>query len=745
MTTPFIPRARQAEILEYERGWMGISAVPGSGKTTTLSYLAAKIVAGGELSSGQEVLIVTLVNSAVDNFSHRIAGYMREFGLLPHLGYRVRTLHGLAHDIVRERPNLAGISEQFTILDEEESRRILAVISNNWAYENQEWIKARVKSELNAEQERRILRHDWPELVGTIAAAIIGTAKDHGFTPSALRKSLDEQGGDYPLLELGWRAYRDYQDALRFRGALDFDDLISHALEIITSEDEYLGRLQARWPFILEDEAQDSSRLQEAILRVIVGSEGNWVRVGDPNQAIFETFTTASPEYLRSFLEEAGVQKRILPNSGRSTEAIIGLANSLTTWVRSSHPVPELREALTHPLIEPAPVGDPQPNPEPDEGNIALVGMPYSPEEELAKVVGSIKAFIEEHPERTLAALVPRNQRGFELAEALNQRGVPYVEILQNPSEARRLALVFSDLFHHLAHPSDLKFTIPAYSAWRSGIEDGKAAPFEDPVLDILRSTSRPEDLFWPEKEETWQESYAGRHLRGQQLDHLRTFRESMRRWQEAAQLPADQLLLTLAADLLHDPDQLAVAQRFAGFLRQLRTNNPSFTLEDAAIELSSVADNNRRILGASTRDQAFDPDEHPGEVVVSTIHKAKGLEWDRVYLLSVNDYNFPSTAGDETYIAEKWFLQEPRNHIAEALAQFDLLIQGELSEGYQAGEATIRSRTEYAAERLRLLYVALTRARRDLIVTWNTGRRGDSSEALAITALRAAIEEDNA
>ncbi len=741
MTTAFIPRARQAEVLEYERGYMGISAVPGSGKTTTLSYLAAKIVATGDLSPGQEVLIVTLVNSAVDNFSHRIAGFMREFGLLPHLGYRVRTLHGLAHDIVRERPNLAGISEQFTILDEEESNRILAVISDNWAYENQEWIKTRVKSELNAEQERRILRYDWPELVGSIAAAMIGTAKDHGVSPAALRKLLDGLGGEYPLLELGWRAYREYQDALRFRGALDFDDLISHALEIIMSEEEYLARLQERWPFVLEDEAQDSSRLQEAILRVIAGSDGNWVRVGDPNQAIFETFTTASPEYLRSFLEEPGVEKRILPNSGRSTQAILGLANSLTTWVRSSHPVPELRDALTLPLIEPVPAGDPQPNPEADEGNIALVKMPYSPEEELTKVVDSIKAFVEKHPERTLAALVPRNKRGFELAEALEQRGVAYVEILQNPSEARRIALVFADLFHHLAHPSDLRFTLPAYAAWRLGNAHAEAAISSDPLLDILKSNAQPEELFWPESELAWQDAYTDGSLDGEHLDRLQAFRDCMQRWQMASRLPADQLLLTVAADLFHDPDELAVAQRFSTFLRQLRRNNPALTLEDAAIELSSVADNNRRILGASYRDQAFDPDEHPGEVVVATIHKAKGLEWDRVYLLSANDYNFPSTTGGETFIAEKWYLREPRNYMAEALAQFDLLMQGDLSTHYQEGVASASSRTEYAAERLRLLYVALTRARRDLIVTWNTGRKGDSLEALAVRALRSVIE----
>ncbi|MEE8389213.1 MAG: UvrD-helicase domain-containing protein, partial [Anaerolineae bacterium] len=120
----FKPRPKQQEVLEYTAGKMGVSAVPGSGKTYTLSALAAQLVASGVLEDDQEVLIVTLVNSAVDNFRGRIAGFIEQRGLLPHLGYRVRTLHGLAHDIVRERPALVGLADDFQIVDERESDRI---------------------------------------------------------------------------------------------------------------------------------------------------------------------------------------------------------------------------------------------------------------------------------------------------------------------------------------------------------------------------------------------------------------------------------------------------------------------------------------------------------------------------------------------------------------------------------------------------------------------------------------------
>jgi len=124
MTVHYSPRLAQKKILAYRGGTMGISAVPGSGKTWTLSLLTAELIKSGIMSVDQEVLVVTLVNSAVDNFSQRISSFLQDMGLLPSLGYRVRTLHGLAHDIVKERPDLVGLDSKFQIIDEREADRI---------------------------------------------------------------------------------------------------------------------------------------------------------------------------------------------------------------------------------------------------------------------------------------------------------------------------------------------------------------------------------------------------------------------------------------------------------------------------------------------------------------------------------------------------------------------------------------------------------------------------------------------
>jgi len=149
---------------------------------------------------------------------------------------------------------------------------------------------------------------------------------------------------------MGIEVYQQYQRGLRYRNALDFSDLIRLAYQVLESDEEYLKRLRYRWPYILEDEAQDSSSIQEKMLRLLVGEAGNWVRVGDPNQAIYETFTTADPKFLKNFLKEPGVMEMSLPHSGRSNLSIINLANSLITWTKHEHPVNDLRDSLDLPL-----------------------------------------------------------------------------------------------------------------------------------------------------------------------------------------------------------------------------------------------------------------------------------------------------------------------------------------------------------------------------------------------------------
>jgi DNA helicase-2/ATP-dependent DNA helicase PcrA len=736
---------------------MGISAVPGSGKTHTLSALAAEIIARGELGPDQEVLVVTLVNSAVDNFSSRVSGFIQEHGLLPHIGYRVRTLHGLAHDIVREKPALVGLEERFSIIDEREADFIRKEAAQAWLQAHPYALDDYLDPGMEDSKRDWVRRQQLPELVDSLALSFIRSAKDRRLAPEDLRRELDHQptapvpGGGLPLAEMGWEIYANYQRALTYRGAVDFDDLIRLALRLLEWDAEFLERLRYRWPYILEDEAQDSSQLQEQILRLLAGPEGNWVRVGDPNQAIFETFTTANPRYLRDFIAHEADFRRELPDSGRSQPSIIALANYLIDWVNGEHPDSSVRDALTVPYIRPVPEGDPQPNPPDDPAGIRLIGRKFTPEEEVAAVVDSLEKWLPEHKDWSVAVLVPRNQRGVEVIETLKKRKIDYIEFLASTASTRAAAGALGNVIAYLADPQSATKLARAYQVWRRDWregEDDQRALYKH-IPEMLRKCREVESFLAPRPDRDWLDSLTPAPLpklgEGEGVrEELEAFRDVVRRWQGTTLLPIDQMILTLAQDLFTEVADLALAHKLALVLRQAADDHTDWRLPELTGELGVIARNERRFIGFSSDDSGFDPQKHKGKVVVTTMHKAKGLEWERVYLMSVNNYDFPSLQPYDRYIAEKWFVREGvstgstyhLNLEAEALAQLETLGTSNEYEWYAEGEATGQARLDYVKERLRLFYVGITRAKKDLIVTWNSGRQGDATPSLAMSAL---------
>ena len=735
MASSFTPRPAQDAILAYRGGTMGVSAVPGSGKTWTLSLLAAELIRSGCLSDDQEILVVTLVNSAVQNFSHRINLFLDDFGLIPSLGYRVRTLHGLAHDIVKERPELAGLDNGFQIIDDRESTRIRedAVISE--FHKTPSLLDGYFIPDLSESRLSRLHDKQIPTLLNQISLQFIRTAKNLHLSPEELTSRLAERKTYSSLIRFGIDVYKEYQKNLSFRGAVDFDDLIIKAYQILIHDNALLSRLQGTWPYILEDESQDSSLLQQKILSLLATQAGslNWVRVGDPNQAIYESFTTADPRLLNEFIQEADFSYN-LPNSGRNTLGIINLANYLVQWCINDHPTESARGALYPNFIQPTPPGDYQPNPQGRPGQIHLYEKEMDPDEELYLLAKSITNWLAEHQDSTSAILAPRNERGKRMASILREDfGVEPVELLNSTLATRKTIGSLVKILSYLIDPSSSKKLASAFLVYH---RDKRSDPslWEDlsSLSDLISSIQNPELYLSPGPGTDFLNSLQDQfhHLRV----YLTEFKSIVKKWQDAAQLPIDQLILTLALEIFKDPQELALSHKLASYEKQLSIAHPEWGLPAFLDELRSLARNERRFF-ASGDDHQFNPEDHKGKVVVTTAHKSKGLEWDRVYLMSANTYNFPSGAEDDTYISERWFIRDSLNLPAETLSQLEVLADPNktfLDEGLSSKLA----REEYVRERLRLLYVAITRAKKELIITWNTGRSGKSGPSIAFSAL---------
>ena len=746
----FKPRPAQAKVLAYTSGTMGVAAVPGSGKTWTLSQLAASLIINGFVKENEEVLIVTLVNSAVDNFKKRIAFFLEEQGYLSGIGYRVRTLHGLAHEIISKVPSSVGLANDFSVVDDRTADEILKAAFRTSYVRYEKYIQDYLIPDMSAFRQKKIISDDLPNTMQSVMRSAISHLKNKKISPSALRNALTDSS--FIAAHLVADVYERYQHGLATRGALDFDDLITTALRCLEQDETLVDQFRIAWPFILEDEAQDSSALQEDILRALVGQEGNWVRVGDPNQAIYETFTTAHPKYLRQFLEEANMRQN-LPNSGRSGEPIIELANELIRWVKENHPIIELRDALSSPYIEPTPPGDPQPNPPRERCRMALIDRQDDPDEERQRVVRSIKKWLPDHSESTVAVLVPTHSHGAELIKILKNNRVPFSDaLLPLTTQTREAAGALSTILKHLVEPARPSHLIKIYRVWFFRVLKQEKNEANQNVLEEhlrwLKECPANEVLIWPVPGADWLNE-----VRDDIPDHIfsffKQFIDQVQVWHKLVTLPFRDILTALSQDLFDQPEKLAMTQLFCDEIhRELHLkklsqaiNEPPLQLVDYQKELTNIAQGKRRLRSVEADKSGFDPDAHKGEVVVATMHGAKGLEWDRVYLLSVNDYEFPSGLEGDQFRAERWFIRNKLSLEAEVLAQVDSVID---NTAYEEGAATREARLDYARERLRLLYVGITRARKELMITTNIGR-GKNKPAEAFIALKKYLDNTHA
>jgi DNA helicase-2/ATP-dependent DNA helicase PcrA len=269
------------------------------------------------------------------------------------------------------------------------------------------------------------------------AAAFIREAKNESYRPEAIfaairAGSAGEQRGEEeaektsegapdvarsPLMYMLAGIYSRYQTALARQGGLDYDDLIWSAADRLEHEPDLVEALRRRWPYVLEDEAQDSVPLQETLLEQLTGPSGNWVRVGDPNQAITSTFTAAHPRFFSRFMDRPDVAARTLPNSGRSAPLIIGAANALLNWTIDNHPVPEVAPtpSAARTSLTTLP-GDAQPN-HLTAAAARIRVYRHREEDELPAVARLAWEYSQEKPDQTLA-ISYRPIGGFSLSLA---------------------------------------------------------------------------------------------------------------------------------------------------------------------------------------------------------------------------------------------------------------------------------------------------------------------------------------
>ncbi len=752
-------RPEQQRITSYGGGLLAVSAVPGSGKTQVLAALVVDLLRRDVLPIDSEILIVTFTNSAVDNIKARVRRLLAAAGM-PDGGYRVFTLHGLASAILRERPDLAGVASDFGV-DNEISGAASMSEAARWFI--QEHILAwrshllpdLAGTRLNMAEER------WREETVSIGRAVTSLAKNLRLRAPELRALLDRRDPQHmhlsPFLHMGAAIYERYERILNAGGRLDFDDLIWGAIRALEGDAAFRARLSARYPFILEDEAQDSTPLQERILSLLSRAHGNWVRVGDPNQAIMTTFTSSDVRFFREFLARPDVERLPLSVSGRSAPRLIALANDLAEWCSHAHPDPAVRaRALSAAvLIAPTQSGDQQPNPPDALAGVYVRGYDDD-EEEQDEVVRNAVRYVRGDRSRTCCILAPTNRIGEAIVTKLEriQARTPgetlYQDQLSNTQPLRNVAKLLAAAVAFCTRPARPAVLVELYKAIvdQPGADLRLFGASQAPApgrarygeLPQLLGSIKVERLLFPTP--TDEPPLAEKvRVAPEQQHAMVQLGVIAARWLRASLLPIDQFLLTVAQDAFESEGDLALAHSLAVGLRRSATQDPNAQLEDFSLQLDDIAANRTKFMSSLLLDQPFEP--VPGVITVTTLHKAKGLEWDGVFIAGADDAEFPDDV-DGAFRGAAWYLGG-REPVLEARTQLQVLVDAGPDElGPLDVDAALReAHIEYISERMRLLYVGITRARRNLILTW--GRRstiGRGREKDLAAAVRAVARE---
>lgn len=704
-------RPGQSEVAAYKGGLLAVPAIPGAGKTTVLSWLAARLISEG-LPRGGKVLVVTVMNSAVANFIRKIGDWLEERGLPRSLGFEVRTLHSLALQIIRQRPDAAMLRDDFTILDGSYRDRLVEEIVLHWIDKNEE----RWQSVLKINQGHRRFQQaleSWRGRTVDMGKAMLSHFKGTGLTPEQILAQVGEDNF------YAWSAefYQEYQVRLAQLGMLDFDDLLLRACTMLESDAELCARLAQGWPYIFEDEAQDSNPLQQRLLLALAGEHGNLVRVGDSNQAIMGTFTDSDPQLFRDFVRREDVQVQPMLQSNRSSVDIINLANGFVRWCYDEHPVPACRRALEPNYIQPVDQDDPNPNPS-TPGYTLGVRSYKDLEEEVLEVSKHAAGYARRNPEKTVAILAPTNWLVGEFREQMSALEAPFHEICTYPAERRKTIDDLRSILSFLAQPGDNGLLVEALERLLPGLEDVQAIAGYLEVVPVEQLLF--DDFNWPESLGEYGLWLEVQH----QLRKIKT-------WLEAIHLPADMLVLEIAHDLGLQEQELAIAQKLAVDIKFHLNIYPNWRLPEVAGEIQVMTNGLLRAANIFFDRSGYKP--QPGVVNLVTTHRAKGLEWDTVYVVSATSSDYPGLPTDKIRAEYGWLPEEIVNPVATALAEM---------KGEDTATAIVSAREELLSERLRLLYVALTRARLNLLLTWHQrGRFGPQSPALAVREMQKIME----
>ncbi|WP_304341553.1 ATP-dependent helicase [Metaclostridioides mangenotii] len=704
-------REDQLPIINYESGTMAVPAVPGAGKTFIVTNLVAKLLREGK-NDGKKILILTYMNSAVNNFKGRIKKLLEENEKNGTDSYEVMTIHSLAIKIIRENPEAIMLSEDFNIADDLQKNMILTDCINNFRTNGGErsfsWF---VKEQKDPEWRQRTL-DSWENGFFDIVINAISQLKYKEITPEILGNLV--YSSDVEFLKVVYPIYKQYDKKLKQNGLLDYDDILIFANKALQNDESLRAKFENRYKYIFEDECQDSNEIQGKIIKQISEKNNNLVRVGDVNQSITGTFSSSDPKFFKQFMEEAQMCYKMYM-SGRSSKDVLDLANKLAEYVTCEFKQEECRNALEYMDIKTVPEGEGyKSNPSSDNYNINIK-LYKTWNEEIENTVRYVKGINKKYPDKSIGILVPFNNQVTQIAEVMSENKLEFEELGPNSAKKRKVINKISSVLDFILNSNDVDKLLEAIKEIH--LDDYSDETSETLIDYVKHKNYSVEELLYG----TFNDKSFRLDL-GEDLLNLpegssvfEKFKESLKSIREVLGYPRtriDLLIMYIGDSIDLSVEESAIVDYISFYAKYLCTEDVHFDLSNLH---SILADSKSRmfshIIDVVYEINGYEPE--PGSITICNYHKSKGLEWDCVFLLGLTEYNFPDNI-NQKFQGEKWFLKEKyKNPVAVIKSEVD-----EISGSKYSGNHTYEEKISLIDEKIRLLYVGITRAKEMLILS---------------------------
>ena len=284
----------QREAVLTTEGPLLVLAGAGSGKTRVLTFRIAHML--GDLGvKPWQVLAITFTNKAAAEMRERLTA------LIPSgtRGMWVCTFHAMCVRMLREDADLLGYTGQFTIYDDDDSKRMVRDIMQALGIEQKQFPINMIRSK-------------------------ISSAKNAMIGPEDMLKSADSPNGKKAA-----QVYLELERRLRAANAMDFDDLLVRTLELLRTRPEVLDKYQERFRYISVDEYQDTNHVQYEIANLLAAKYQNLMVVGDDDQSIY-SWRGADITNILDFEQDFKNCKTVkLEQNYRSTGHILNAANAV--------------------------------------------------------------------------------------------------------------------------------------------------------------------------------------------------------------------------------------------------------------------------------------------------------------------------------------------------------------------------------------------------------------------------------